>query len=133
MQHEEQAIQNILQEWAICTRMGVEDKILEHHRVDLVVYDVLPPLKYDSADAYRKSWDDWHLENQGAMIFEFVELSIKADTDLAFAYGIIRCGGVLEDGSDFENFVRATFALEKSEHRWKIVHQHLSMPLVGQS
>ncbi len=132
MEHEEQAIQNILQEWATCTRLSMDDQILRHHRDDLVMFDVLPPLKYEGVEAYRQSWDDWHLDNPQSMVFEFIELSIKAREHIAYAFGIIRCGGVLENGQSFENLVRATFALEKTDNRWQVVHQHMSMPLVGQ-
>jgi ketosteroid isomerase-like protein len=58
-------IRDILERWAYTTRMGLQDEVLANHAADLVVFDVLPPLKYESAEAYRKSWDEWQPETKG--------------------------------------------------------------------
>jgi hypothetical protein len=40
-------------------RKNLQDDILRNHATDAVIYDVLPPMKYDGTEAYRRSWGDW--------------------------------------------------------------------------
>lgn len=125
---DESAIHALLQSWASATRQGRQDDVLRHHAPDVLVYDVLPPMKYSSAAAYRQSWDDWQPDNQGELRFEFEDLSVTAGSGLAFAHGFIHCGGTLPSGRTFEDTVRATFCLGKVDGQWQVLHQHISKP-----
>jgi ketosteroid isomerase-like protein len=119
----------ILEEWAKATRQNRKDEILKNHVPDLVVFDVLPPMKYESAESYRQSWDDWQPETQGEGQFDLENLSVTVSTDLAFAHCFIRCGGTMPDGHTFQDLVRATFCLKQVDGTWKILHQHISKPI----
>lgn len=128
MNKEEQAIIAVLQAWAQATKEGRQDDVLANHLSDLVIYDVLPPMKYDSAASYRESWDDWQPDSQGEMRFELQDLSVTAGQDTGFAFGLLQCGGTLPNGETFRDTVRITFCLVKAEGVWKIAHQHVSKP-----
>ena len=52
-------VRAVLEEWAEATRQSRRDEILKHHSAKLVIFDVLPPMKYESAESYRRSWDAW--------------------------------------------------------------------------
>jgi uncharacterized protein (TIGR02246 family) len=125
---DEQQIHELLEQWAEATRTGKQDKVLSNHASDVLIFDVLPPLKYEGAAAYRKSWDEWQPETTGQGLFDLHELQVTAGLDLGFAHAIIHCGGTHPDGSKFEDKVRATFCLRKIDGRWLITHQHISMP-----
>lgn len=122
-------IHEVLEDWAKATRQNRKDEILKNHVPDLVIFDVLPPMKYESAESYRQSWDGWQPETQGEGQFELENLSVTASTDLAFAHCFIRCGGTMPDGYSFQDLVRATFCLKKIDGAWKILHQHISKPI----
>lgn len=122
------AIRDLLDAWTRATREGRHDDILARHLPSLVIFDVLPPLRHDSAQAYRASWDDWQPDTQGAMRFDLEDLSVTAGTDVAWAHGLLRCGGTLQDGRSFHDTVRATFCLRKVDGRWMVAHQHVSKP-----
>ena len=126
-------IRQILEGWAETTRKGQLDQILNHHDKDALIYDVLPPMKYEGTEAYRRSWEEWHPDTAGEAQFELQDLSITAGEDVAFAHGFIQCGGSLPDGRVFSDLVRATFCLRKSDGNWKIQHQHISKPFSRQS
>ena len=51
-------VRQLLMQWARATREGRQDQVLEHHAPDVLIFDVLPPMKYESAAAYRRIWDD---------------------------------------------------------------------------
>jgi ketosteroid isomerase-like protein len=108
---QEASIRALLEQWAEATRSGRQDDILANHAPDVTIFDVLPPLKYEGADAYRKSWDEWQPTTKGPGPFELHDLKVTAGQDVAFAYRLIRGGGTQPDGTTFEDWVRATFCL----------------------
>ena len=128
MTTEETKIRQILAEWARATREGPPDQILKSHCDDLVIYDDLPPLRYDSAEAYRRSWDEWQPDAQGEILFELEDLTVTAGTEVAFAHALLQCGGTLPSGIGFKDTFRATFCLKKIAGNWKVAHQHISKP-----
>jgi ketosteroid isomerase-like protein len=101
---------------------------MENHAADVLIYDVLPPLKYLGAAAYRESWDDWQPDTRGEGQFELQDLLVTAGDRVALASGLIQCGGTLLGGQKFEDLVRATFCLEMQSDEWTVVHQHISKP-----
>jgi ketosteroid isomerase-like protein len=125
---EQEQVRQILEEWACATRKDLQDDILKNHEPDAVIFDVLPPMKYDGTEAYRRSWDEWQPDTQGEGRFDLQNLSITTGADVAFAHCFIACGGSLPDGKVFEDVVRATFCLRKTEGTWRIEHQHVSKP-----
>jgi ketosteroid isomerase-like protein len=126
---QEASIRALLEQWAEAIRSGRQDDILTNHAPDVTIFDVLPPLKYEGADAYRKSWDEWQPTTEGPGLFELHDLKVTAGQDVAFAYGLIHCGGTKPDGTTFEDWVRATFCLCHQDGAWRVTHQHISMPI----
>jgi ketosteroid isomerase-like protein len=122
------AVRHLLEQWAETTRTGRLDEVLVNHAEGALIYDVLPPLKYEGAAAYRRSWGDWHPETVGEGQFGWQDLVITCDADLAFAHGLIVCGGAGPDGTVYSDTVRATFCLRRENGSWKVEHQHLSKP-----
>ena len=126
---DEEKIRQVLQQWANATRNGKRDTVLTNHLSNVLIYDVLSPMKYEGAYAYRQSWDEWQPKTQGEGQFELEDLSVTAGVDVAFAHCFIKCGGTLPNGKTFEDLVRATFCLRKASGSWKVAHQHISKPI----
>jgi ketosteroid isomerase-like protein len=125
---EELAIRGLLESWAAATRQNRKDDVLKNHSSGLVIFDVMPPMKYESAESYRRSWDEWQPDTDGDGEFDLEDLVVTAGSNVAFAYCFVRCGGVLKNGHRFQDLVRATFCLEKVADRWRVSHQHVSKP-----
>lgn len=117
-------ISSLLYNWADATQKGENDKVLSNHSSDVLIFDVLTPLQYKGADEYKKSWAEWQPEYQEESLFEIHELDITTSETVAFAHGLIKCGV-----SPKNDWVRATFCLLKTDDKWKITHQHISMPI----
>ena len=126
--HEAQ-VRDLLQQWASATRKGQRDDVLANHLPDALSYDVLAPMKYEGAEAYRQSWDEWQPDTQDEGQFDLQDLSVTAGADVAFAHCFIKCGGTLPNGKTFEDLIRATFCLRKVSGSWKVAHQHMSKPI----
>ena len=122
-------IRELIESWAANTRQGKQDAVLANHAPDVLIYDVLPPIKYEGAEAYRASWDEWQPDTTGPARFDLQDLKVTARQDVGFAHCLIQCGGTLESGRTFEDLVRATFCLRKVSGQWVIAHQHISMPV----
>jgi ketosteroid isomerase-like protein len=125
---EELAVREVLQSWAEATRENRMNDVLKNHSPNLVIFDVLPPMKYESAQSYRHSWDDWQPQTEGQAQFDLEHLVVAVGSNVAFAHCFIRCGGVLQNGQRFSDVVRATFGLEKTTEHWMVCHQHVSKP-----
>ena len=126
---DETQIRDLLRQWASATQKAQRDDVLANHLPDVLIYDVLAPMKYEGAAAYRKSWDEWQPDTEGEGQFELQDLSVTSGADVAFAHGFIKCGGVLPGGKSFEDLVRATFCLRKVSGSWKVAHQHILKPI----
>jgi ketosteroid isomerase-like protein len=128
---DEAEIRALLEAWAEATRHDCRDAILADWAPEAVVFDVLPPLRFAGAEAYRRSWDAWQPPFALPSLFELHDLVITAGREVAFAHFLLRCGGTLPDGKLIEDWARATVGLRKAEGRWAVHHQHISMPLPG--
>jgi ketosteroid isomerase-like protein len=128
---DEDEIRALLERWAEATRHDRRDAILAEWAADALVFDVLPPLRFEGAEAYRRSWDAWQPPFELPSLFEIHDLVIKAGREVAFAHFLLRCGGTLPGGKVIEDWARATICLGKTETGWVVRHQHISMPLPG--
>jgi ketosteroid isomerase-like protein len=122
----ETQIRALLEAWANATRQNRKSEVLTNHSENVLIYDVLAPMKYEGVEAYRRSWDEWQPDTQGEGQFGLEGLSITAGEDVSFATSFIRCGGTLPNGHSFEDLVRATFCLQKQSGSWMVTHQHIS-------
>lgn len=53
---DDDAITAVLEDWALATRTGAQDRVLKAFLSDALIYDVLAPMKYEGTEAYRASW-----------------------------------------------------------------------------
>jgi uncharacterized protein (TIGR02246 family) len=109
------------------------DGVVAHHTEDVVMFDVPPP--YDGirgiAD-YRDCWGpffEWQATGNGT--FELVELTVTAGSDVAFAYGLLRCGTPEDFERNPDNRLRLTMGLRRVDGEWLIAHEHHSFPMLS--
>ena len=122
-------IENILSQWVESTRNDEKDKILANHLPSATIFDVLAPIQYKGAAAYRKSFDEWQPPFEIPCLFELSELNVVAEDEIGFAHCLINCGGKLPDGKEIRDTVRATFCFVKKNDAWHFVHHHVSSPM----
>ena len=60
-----------------------------------------PPMKYESAAAYRRSWGDWQPNTQGEGKFELPDLSVVSGNDVCFVHCFVQLGGMPLKGETF--------------------------------
>lgn len=122
-------IRALVTRWVDGIRACDLDAVTAAHADDIVMFDVPPP--YDGIrgiTAYRASWPPFfEFINSGAA-FELLELDVVAGDDVAFAYGLLRCGGEKEFAENPDNRLRLSMGLRKADGRWQILHEHHSFP-----
>ena len=94
----------------------------------LTAYDLVPPLQYKGADAYRKDYADFFAQFAGPLKVETRDEHMEISGDLAVAYGLERISGKLKSGQPVDMWLRYTAAYKKIEGQWRDIHDHVSVP-----
>jgi len=129
----EAEIGRLIEDWAKAARSFDLDGITAAYAPDILAFDAIGKLQFKGADAYRAHWKACAEMCPGQMVFEVHDLAIEAADDLAFGHYFVRCGAVGEDGKEDTGFVRVTFCCRRTSGRWKIVHEHFSVPFDPES
>ncbi|GAC1620914.1 MAG: hypothetical protein NVS9B13_11760 [Candidatus Acidiferrum sp.] len=95
----------------------------------LVAYDIVPPLQYKGFDAYKKDYQEFLDQFQGAIAIEVRDLSIVTGDRVAFSRGLERMTGTLKNGEKFDAWVRFTECYRKTNGHWLAIHDHISLPV----
>jgi ketosteroid isomerase-like protein len=96
---------------------------------DLLVFDVVPPRQYVGADAYRKDWKGFLDTFKGPIKFTLGDLSIDAGGKMAYSHSIQHMTGTDTKGKPVDFTVRVTDVYRKSGGDWRIVHEHVLVPV----
>ncbi|BBY14671.1 YybH family protein [Mycolicibacterium litorale] len=123
----ETIVRQLITDWIDAVAACDIDGVLAHHDSDIVQFDVPPPhAGVRGIDAYRDTWPPFFDFLRSGAIFELVELHVTAGTDVAFAYGLLRCGPKEMFETDPDNRLRMTFGLHRQDGEWLITHEHHS-------
>jgi uncharacterized protein (TIGR02246 family) len=124
---EEQQIRALLEAWATAVHEGDLDTVLSDHAPDIVMFDVPPPYEgVRGIRAYRDSWLPFFGWQASGAVFEIESLDVVAGTDVAFAYGLLRCGTPTDLARDPQQRLRLTIGLRKTGGQWVVLHEHHS-------
>jgi uncharacterized protein (TIGR02246 family) len=127
--NDEAAIQGLLDD---CIR-SLHDKNIEGvmslYAQEVVSFDIVPPLQYRGADAFRKVWEETFSSFQGPIDYEIHDLSITVGDDVAFTHSLNRISGTLTTGRKTALWLRWTACLRKINGKWLIVHHQNSVPV----
>ncbi|MGP8260725.1 MAG: YybH family protein [Acidobacteriaceae bacterium] len=95
----------------------------------MIAFDMIPPLQYAGADAYRKDWQDTFAMYPGPADISISGLDITTGGNVAFSHSIQK--GYLTDkkGKKVEMTVRVTDGYKKINGHWLIAHEHVSIPV----
>jgi ketosteroid isomerase-like protein len=101
---------------------------MSHYAPDIRSFDLAPPLQYEGADALRKSLAEWFLTFRGPVGYEIRDLSITAGDEVAFGHSLNHISGARTTGDDTDVWVRGTVCFRRIGGKWRITHEHLSVP-----
>jgi uncharacterized protein (TIGR02246 family) len=125
---DEDHIRQLIDGWAKALRAKDIDGVMSHYAPDILLFDLAPPLQYLGTDAYRKNWEEWFATWQGPIGYEIRDLSITTGDGVAFSHSLNRISGKRTNGEETDVWVRATACFRKINGKWKVTHEHISVP-----
>ncbi|MGH8594313.1 MAG: YybH family protein [Gammaproteobacteria bacterium] len=126
--HDNQILQDLIDAWASSVRNQDIEGVVAHHATDIVIYDVVAPIRSIGIYAYRRAWVEQFFPWAGQDgRFDLRAVAVTSGDRVAFATGLIECAGT-EKGQRVEFTLRLTIGFEKREGLWTFVHEHHSEP-----
>lgn len=103
--------------------------IMAIYAPDVVAYDIVPPLQFDGADAYRKDYSEFLAQFKGPIRVTAPNVHVEQSGDVAFAFGLERLRGTLTSGTPVDMWLRFSDGWERRNGRWLVAHEHVSVPV----
>jgi uncharacterized protein (TIGR02246 family) len=130
---DEAQMRGLIDRWLKALRTKDLDGVMSCYLPDILLFDLLPPLRYSGADAYRKNWAEWFTTFEGPIGYEVRNLTITTGDDAAFSHSLNRITGKRTDGKESDAWVRSTVCYRKVGGKWMIAHEHVSVPYYMES
>jgi ketosteroid isomerase-like protein len=105
------------------------DGLLSCCAPEIATFDLVPPLKHEGAEAIRELWARTLGSFVPPLNYDVHDLELMLGADVAFARSLNRFGGTTTEGQRITRWLCATLGFRKIHGRWKLVHQHFSVPL----
>lgn len=113
------------------TTMATEtnmDKLIDYYADDATVLDIFAPGIYKGRDQIYAGFAPQMASIQ-SMTHKVAEMNIASNGNFACAASQIEFDAVLKDGNTMSLSVRQLDAFKKINDEWKIVQQHISLPI----
>jgi PhnB protein len=120
------AIRRILDQRARALRAKDAEALTADYAEDLLTYELAPPLATRGVD--RPALEKWLAGWEGPVASETRDLTIEVGGDVAYSTSLNRMQAVSRSGKPMNLWVRTTLGFRKVEGRWRIAHEHVSVP-----
>ena len=124
---EDAQIRECIDAWARALRAKDINALMAHYAPDVVTFDLMP-LQTQGSDAYRKNFEAWFASVQGPIDYEIRDLRITMQDDVAFGHYLGRVQSTRTTGEKNDYWVRVSAGLQKMNGRWRLTHEHVSVP-----
>ncbi|GGX58816.1 SgcJ/EcaC family oxidoreductase [Streptomyces fructofermentans] len=124
----EDEIRRIDAELTAAARERDVDRMAACYAPDAEVFHPMGGLERSGVDAFRKAQEWWFATVSGPVHREALDLRVRVDESVAFSHALVRVRATLTTGEPLDSTVRVTTGYRAAGDRWRIVHQHLSVP-----
>jgi uncharacterized protein (TIGR02246 family) len=125
---DEMDVLSLIERWARAVREENREEIRADHDLEMLMFDVPPPFLSRGLDAYMATWETFFSCAEKPVAFDFHDVKITAGNDVAFATATGRCVDTDSKGKREELEFRLTMCLRKIDGRWRVFHEHHSLP-----
>ena len=125
---DETEILALIERWAHAVRNEDRATIREAHDADMLMFDVPPPFLSRGLDGYMATWETFFSTAEKPVAFHFHDIEITAGEDVAFATAVGNCVYFDPKGHRQPLQFRLTMGLRKIDGRWRVMHEHHSVP-----
>ena len=124
----EQELRELVEERIAAVRAKDPAPLAARQALDIVTFDVLPPLHSRGSEAVEEKTRNWFDSYAGDIGYEVHDLHVAAGEDLGFCSFLYHVSGTLVSGGEVDMWVRATLGCRRRDGRWIITHDHESVP-----
>ena len=103
-------------------------RMISHYATDAIMFDVKPPFQTKGAVAWKHTWEACIGYFPSSFQIEIRDLNIHVSGDVAISHFIFRLTGTAKDDPAAQTWIRTTTGYKRIQGRWKIVHEHGSVP-----
>jgi uncharacterized protein (TIGR02246 family) len=125
---DEAQIRALIEQWSKAVRDENRPAIRADHDADILMFDVPPPFLSRGLDAYMATWETFFASAEKPVLFTFHDVEVTCGTDVAFATATGRCVNIDANGKREPLEFRLTMGLRKIDGKWRVVHEHHSLP-----
>jgi uncharacterized protein (TIGR02246 family) len=125
---DDKEIQELIERWAKAVREEDRAGIRASHDSEMLMFDVPPPFFSRGRDAYMATWEEFLSCAEKPVAFDLRDVKITAGKDVAFATAIGQCTSTGAKGKREALEFRLTMGLRKINGRWRVMHEHHSLP-----
>lgn len=104
------------------------DRAMACYAPDVEVFHPVSGMEQSGADALRKAQEEWFAALAGPVDREVLDFRVRIDESVAFSHALVRLRAPLTDGTTLDSTTRVTTGYRAAGDRWRIVHQHMSVP-----
>jgi ketosteroid isomerase-like protein len=126
---DESDIRRRIDEWAKAIGAMDLDRVMSMYALDIVSFDLEPPLHYEGAKAKRKAWTRVFSLYQPGLAYEIRDFAVTVGDDVAFSHSLNRLSGMLKNGHRTGSWVRYTACFRRIGGNWLIAHEQISAPV----
>src|SRR5260370_9598148 len=127
--NDETAIKRVIEGGVNAVRDEDVGGVMALYATEVVSLDIVPPLRYVGADAFRNVWEEVFSSFQGPIGYEMHDLTITVGDDVAFAPSLNRISGTMNNELKTDLWLRWTACFRKINGKWLIVHHQNSVPV----
>ena len=124
----ERELRDLIQERVRAVRERDSATLAARPADDVITFDVLPPLSSRGSQAVVEHLQAWFDGYDGPIDYSVHDVQVSAEGDLGFCSFLYHVGGWLKTGDQVNMWVRATLCCRRIDGRWRIVHDHESVP-----
>jgi uncharacterized protein (TIGR02246 family) len=126
--NDEAEIRTLIERWAKSVREENRAGIRAEHDPDILMFDVPPPFLSRGLDAYMATWEMFLQSVEKPVTFAFHHVQVTCGQDVGFATAIGRCVNIDANGKREPLEFRLTMGLRKIDGKWRVMHEHHSLP-----
>jgi ketosteroid isomerase-like protein len=125
----EKEVRSLIERWATAVRDHDRQGIVADHDPEMVMFDVPPPERLKGIKEYMDTWDLFFRWHKPGDAFDVRQMEVTAADTVAFSVVLMHCSGTNARGERNELDFRLTVGLKNVGGRWRIVHEHHSVPV----
>ena len=126
---DEAAIRELIDGFVKAIRAKDINGVMSVFAPEVISFDLGPPLQHGGGDTFTKRWQELFESYQSPIDYEVRDLSITANDDVAFSHSLNRISGTMKNGQQTDHWLRWTACYRKTNDKWLIVHEQVSVPI----